>query len=181
MMQNEWNSAVLCKITHFSTDKQKEFVYHVSPELEANQLLRMAVCILINNKIFFTKDAFCDEQKMDLLDLKTKGFGLGRRRKLVLEIISSRNQYINLTTQKSAEYLQKILDMENILHRSRNQASIEDWVAAVEAGILSKAEFSQKEVEQMIHTYLLAKSKSNRDYHSLYVAYLTYQNDRISS
>lgn len=179
VLQNEWSAAVLCKIIYFSPDKQKAFTYNTLPEDETKQLLSEAVRILLNNKIFSEECGSREGLALAPADLLQKGFGLGARRKLVLEIIENRGKYTHLTAQAASEYLQKILDIDGIFRRSRTQQSVENWARNVEQSISKRGDFSEKETEKIIHTYLLSKAKVSSEYHKLYTAYLTYKKDNI--
>ena len=85
----------------------------------------------------------------------------------------------SLYAHTHTEYLQKILDIDGIFRRSRTQQSVENWARNVEQSISKRGDFSEKETEKIIHTYLLSKAKVSSEYHKLYTAYLTYKKDNI--
>jgi len=177
VFQNEWSAAVLCKILYFSLDKQKAFQYKAFPKEEADGLLNLAVCIVLCNKLFAKVGGVVELMMPDISDIQERGFGLGGKRKLVLDIIGSSEKYENLSVQESAGYLQELLDIAAFFKTIRNKPSIEEWAIAAEKGISEKAGLDISKTEGVIHTYLLARAQVNRDYHRLYVEYLTYKAD----
>lgn len=176
IFQNEWSSAVLCKIGYFSTQKYIPFSYVFSPEKETKELLTLAARILIVN------GSECNEYSLshipalnDLRKISVDGYGLGQKRKLVFDIIKNSYKYTDLKSSDLKKFYTKLFDLENMMKRYATENTISGWSAKIETEICRMTNLIVEEAERIVHVYLFARAKENRYFKKLYVAYLTYK------
>ena len=174
LFQNEWSAAVLCKIAHFKSEQHNPYQYSCDPVNEAKELLTSAIRFV--NDCSMLKCVTDCKGVTEIISQGTfceKGYGLGRKRKLVIDILENRSKYVGLSSTELMNIYDSLLDLNTILINNSETASITSWTEEIEKQLQFKTFLEKDEVETILRIYLLAKSKGDKEFRKLYVDYLS--------